>query len=629
MKKIYMLVMAMIGFVAGNAQSNSALTVKENNSLTKETTKGHQYNSTDKVILWEDDCSDASTWDLANQNTGGLDVDWAISTNPEDIPVSVLSPFESATASNGFFFINSDANNITDFDGTTIDVTATNNTPIDLTGYDNVLLQFSHNYRWWHDTRIVRVSGDGGATWTEFQCSDVDGYQNFDFGSGEQNSGNPQLESIDISAIAGGQSDVKVQFAYNDNDYWAWYWAFDDVSIVEKPANDVQIEYSVVSQIPQTGIEYGRVPVSQLESAHYFEAFIVNFGTQDQHNVTMNVEFNNDDSGVPAIEFNENIGTLASGDTTTLVYAYTDPLAPGVYTGTFTLTSDEETGGDNFYNNVDNRIFEITQGETAQYSLDGVGVYDNPVVGNFRLGNFNDNGNPATLGAFLNEYQVKEGTVLTGLRVMLGTSADIAGSVVYAIFADTTDVLNNDVSSALTAGEEVTISDADVAQGYVDLMFFAPYTVDADNMYYAGVFINDGENFAVIDDNTIPQPSLASAFFIENTTYSNGNAFAIRLLTVGTPVSVSEIDNLDFSVEQNIPNPANGITTVNYNLKNSAVVSFELVDLTGKVVLSRQEGRVAAGEHNIVIDVKNLSAGIYTYNLTVGNQSVSKKLIIE
>ena len=67
---------------------------------------------------------------------------------------------------------------------------------IDLTGWSYVQLTFSHNYRWWQDTRTFRVSGDGGNTWTQFDMTDANGYPN------NQNSNNPQVEVINISSIA-------------------------------------------------------------------------------------------------------------------------------------------------------------------------------------------------------------------------------------------------------------------------------------------------------------------------------------------------------------------------------------------------------------------------------------------
>ena len=95
--------------------------------------------------------------------------------DPAAIPVTALSPMASPTASNGYLFINSDGTGGLDNDGTPVECTATSSL-IDLTGWPYVQLTFSHNYRWWQDTRAVRVSADGGVNWTQFDITDANGY---------------------------------------------------------------------------------------------------------------------------------------------------------------------------------------------------------------------------------------------------------------------------------------------------------------------------------------------------------------------------------------------------------------------------------------------------------------------
>ncbi len=238
--------------------------------------------------LWSDDCSSASTWVFTNSSLPALD--WAIETDPAAIPVSVLAPMASATASNGFMFISSDAvPNNQDGDGTPVICEFTNATPIDLSLYPNVRLSFEHNFRWWHDTRGVRVSGDNGATWTEFEITDENAYS-----TPNQNSDNPHQTTYDISAVAGGQSQVLVQFYYHDNDYWGWYWAVDDIQISETPDNDVSIQDEVFGgwwvgyqAAGGLGQNYTFNPMTQAVANPYaFESVIVNNGTGTQ-NITM------------------------------------------------------------------------------------------------------------------------------------------------------------------------------------------------------------------------------------------------------------------------------------------------------------------------------------------------------
>ena len=118
-----------------------------------------------------------------NQNFFG-----EISYDPNEIPSADVSPIASATASNGYMFVSSDADGgATDNDGTIIETEFTNATPIDLTNYPNVQLTFEHCFRWWKDTRSVRVSPDNGVTWVE-----IDEISNFStYTYANQSSDNP------------------------------------------------------------------------------------------------------------------------------------------------------------------------------------------------------------------------------------------------------------------------------------------------------------------------------------------------------------------------------------------------------------------------------------------------------
>ena len=164
--------------------------------------------------IWEDDCSDISTWNVTNSSTQFFE--WQIETDPNATPAGgALTPMASASASNGYMMISSDANGgNADNDGTTISTEFTNVTPIDLSLYPNVQLTFQHNFRWWNDTRIVRISPDNGVNWIDLDViTDDAGYTYVN-----QSSDNPHMSVYDISSVAGGMSEVLVQFYYNDND---------------------------------------------------------------------------------------------------------------------------------------------------------------------------------------------------------------------------------------------------------------------------------------------------------------------------------------------------------------------------------------------------------------------------
>ena len=110
MKKIYLIICAI--FFCGSilAQSvNPQITKKDYSTISKSINSvvSSSIASTPATVIWSDDCSDINNWSLSNTSIPPLD--WSIEMDPAAIPVSVLSPFASTTASNGYLFINSDA----------------------------------------------------------------------------------------------------------------------------------------------------------------------------------------------------------------------------------------------------------------------------------------------------------------------------------------------------------------------------------------------------------------------------------------------------------------------------------------------------------------------------------------
>ena len=72
-----------------------------------------------------------------------------------------------------------------------------------------------------------------------------------------------------------------------------------------------------------------------------------------------------------------------------------------------------------------------------------------------------------------------------------------------------------------------------------------------------------------------------------------------------------------FEVLANYPNPFNPTTTLRFNLTERADVSIEVVDVLGRVVLTQQLGRFAAGKnHQHLLDASSLASGVYLYRLS-------------
>nr|MDQ3101874.1 T9SS type A sorting domain-containing protein [Bacteroidota bacterium] len=79
---------------------------------------------------------------------------------------------------------------------------------------------------------------------------------------------------------------------------------------------------------------------------------------------------------------------------------------------------------------------------------------------------------------------------------------------------------------------------------------------------------------------------------------------------------------------QNFPNPTNGATRLVYDLIGSAPVTIELFDVSGKVVMSFNEGNKAPGQHQLNFNVTGLEAGVYFHVLRAGDSEVTGRMVV-
>ncbi len=444
MKKIYLSILSLAVAVGANAQRTQLVTKIGGNAHSSTANQTKPVVNTEKAaVLWSDDFSVPGNWAMTN-TSAPTSYDWVITTDPLAIPQAgipaSLQPFASTTMSNGYALINSDGQpGNADGDGAIV-AEITNATAIDLTGSPNVVLRYQHSYRWWHDTRGVRVSGDNGATWTDFPVTSdnggifPNGYPN------NQDSENPVYEVVNISAVAGGQSQVFIQFYYNDNDYWAWYWTVDDVEILDQPNDDIQLLSSWFSGANNGGIEYGRTPENHLDAAYLVGGEIYNFGVLDQTNIVLDADYTSFTS-------QSTYALLESDSTVYLESSETPALPVGSYSGTYTAVSDSETGGAEFGNNVYPRNFDVTVDE---YSIDGIGGI-NPAAtesyGTIGTGSFAGGEDGLVVAAL---YNIKQTDDVMGIRVMLD-AATVEGGDVYASILDTAAFWANTITPLFNA----------------------------------------------------------------------------------------------------------------------------------------------------------------------------------
>ena len=89
------------------------------------------------------------------------------------------------------------------------------------------------------------------------------------------------------------------------------------------------------------------------------------------------------------------------------------------------------------------------------------------------------------------------------------------------------------------------------------------------------------------------------------------------------------INNLNFTLKQNTPNPFNNETLIEFHLNERSNCKFEICNISGEIIYEENLGMQNKGANELTISKSSLSSGIYFYSIVVDNKSISKKMIIQ
>jgi hypothetical protein len=116
-----------------------------------------------------------------------------------------------------------------------------------------------------------------------------------------------------------------------------------------------------------------------------------------------------------------------------------------------------------------------------------------------------------------------------------------------------------------------------------------------------------------------------------------GGPWSYLIADILTPVD--EVQNGDMPADvrllQNYPNPFNPSTTIRFSIPVGVQhaepiqrVQLKVYDVLGREVAVLLDANVRSGDHTLVWDASGNPSGIYMYNLTAGEYSATKKMII-
>lgn len=549
--------------------------------------------STQRNVIWSDDFSTPSNW--AFTNTSSPSHGWTITTNVNAAPYAALNPISTPTAANGYAIVNSDAAG----NGSTTNANLTwNGAPIDLTGYPNVTLRFQNVSRNWSTEYRVYVSGNNGVSWTEFIVN-----QHI---TTNINTANPELVSLDISSVAGNQNQVLVRF--NMQASWGWFWAVDDVEIMETFDNDLRLNSVQWGSLGAVGVRtpYFRIPVAQIAPIT-FSAVVENIGVTTQTNTMATVDIN---SGTYTGTSNMVNSAQGQVDTLNVTPAYIPAAAVGSHNVTVTVASDFTD--DDPSNNVVTDAFQVTN---FIYARDR---------GNATGGTFNS-GDPYEVG---NEFDIFANQTIYGINVQIGTASQGSPVIYGKLYSISPSGFNEERTT-----NDYFVTAADISAGAtVTLPFLMPFNAVAGESYlivvgsYGG---QPGTNDLVTGTNGTSAPQ--TSFYLDGTdgTWYYTTSTPVVRMNMDISIGVEELSLALATLGQNFPNPADNNTTITYSVKESSNILFEITDLTGKVVFAANQGTQAPGDYQLVVNVEDFASGMYFYTLVANGQKITKKMMVK
>jgi hypothetical protein len=438
-----------------------------------------------------------------------------------------------------------------------------------------VSIVFEQSYRTYLDTRIIRISNDGGTTWTDFVVTD---------GSEPtaQNSPNPDVYSINISSVAGGQANVKVQINYQGN--WGWYWAIDDMKIIETDQYDLKLQTTSFGTDGAFGarLAYFQIPNAQVAPIN-FGGVLKNIGVQDLTDAGFTATINGTYSG--------------NGGPINLAAATTDTVW---CSNTFTPASSNAT-----YSVAVGAITAQTEPDVTNNTLPNINISVNDYVyardNGQILGGISNSGQGYEVGHIFDMFQ---SATIYGIDAVINASSEPGAEIfvkLYSIDPATGDFIFEDESAPYI------VTPADLGQK-ISLPLSNPVLLNANEAYLAmvGSYGDGGTTNDLVtasSGSATPQTTFYYDYTDQTWYYTTSNVM-VRM-------------NFDPS----LANPTKDVINV---VSTFSEGNLSIIDMAGKLLI----------EQNITSTMNSINAselmdGVYYLTMSNGVKTTTKKLVIQ
>ena len=655
MKKLYTIASFMLVSAFTFAQVSDNL-MPEPTEVSSRTLKSHlnfDPNGTKATPFWSEDFSGGipTTWTNGTTPTPPvISAPWVyrgpsttpnISTGSQGAYAGTNGPIQSPTASNGFVIFDSDyydnggtagnfgagqypCNDI--LGGTPTGHVGTLTTDsIDCSMYSDVTMVFNSFYREYTGIAKVAFSIDGGITFTDT----VEVHPDIEVN--ERTDSDYQVMVRFPSNIAGNPN-VKIQFIYDGTVLYSTYngyyfWMIDDIELIETPDHLLDLSSETYGgwwigyqSTGDLGIDYTFNPLSQAQANPYrFEAVVANNGASAQTNVTMHIDIT-DISGNPVWSTTSTPMTLDIMSNDTLTTQSFSPTITGYHQVNYWVTSDSFPSTDTIGRGT--VVTDTVYGVDFDWDSDGAnaggGYYLGRSCGGQVLGN-----------AFDMYFDDEVSSISFHVE-----DQSVAGADVYVALYEIDPMVTPYAPVYLGQSDDYTLTQSDIGS-WVTVGFSDPLGVYTGTTYIAAVggyanpvdtsLISSSSNdntLSFVQDNGCDIGSGGFGYW-----YSISSPLLIRM-NLGEPAPPTSIDSEIFNGTLSIyPNPNTGVFNVDLINVMDGKYTISVDNLLGQEVYS--ETRNVINTSTNIVNLSNLSKGVYMINIENNDTSINRKIIIE
>lgn len=536
------------------------------------------------------------------------------SGGPSGPLAGVFGPIASSTAENGYAIFDADLFN----NGSSQMVTGRITSPsIDMTEMESVLVEYCQSYLYCcvpESPFFLEVSINNGVEWTSF-----DAHGDFPLVTNEP-SPNNMKNTIDISCLAAGESNVKIRFSFNKQEnpnISHYFWMIDDICIKENPIQyDLAVNRTTNVDISNSW-EFFELPISQTPIID-FGAMVSNLGTENAENAEVIFEVLNENQSEVLYSNSQNFSLVSNPNSLDCPSIKEDTIQSGFgyeEIGTFWIRTTVVFAQDeNPENNVSMLKFSINDEEYWSHSE---GPFNQILEADFD----EDTGLYEGLG--VGSYFFPENDAyLQGATVNFGNQTSIEAEFDMVIYLlDESELIANATvfyQEAFQMQEDWIPSG--IGEDFVDVDFADCLELSGNSKYFLALIqpedTNNNIEIKVVEDLDTD----SSTRFYQKQSNGEYTWFANQLFTPALKIhftyclSVSENETeMNFRI---YPNPV--VDRFNIDSKKRNFMDHGMIyNMRGQLVMNLSKEEL---QSNSPIDIGHLKTGIYSFHLCMGEE---------